>query len=277
MKPAEKSKKTGFPVSLRMILIGVLLLAISFSGTFAWLANVWNSKQITFTAGTTAPPEIEIWQYTTAEEATESGDSEGWKSFAAETVGEYSQIPSNGIVPESDGSTCTYTLSSLQFGTVDSLARIKEDNTVYLCAKFDPKRQGTTTLFRCRFGKDNGRDYIRIYDKDNIRITDSASVTVNADLKALNETNPFLTFAYATDTQYHGTADAVAGLTYTALTDTEVTLNAADPEAPYYIYIKITPDLGNLAKFTGVLNRLMPCLLDFDIDLEFTSYTVPQA
>lgn len=234
---------------------------------YAWLSGSWNSDntRFGFTAGDVEYPTVTMWMYKTQEEGSTIGGE--WVEKDVTVEGHKNVIPSSNPT-----SKAGFTMEDVHLGNVDNLVTLKKDNTVYL--RLNMKRNmGTTFTLSVEHVKQDGYGF-SIYQQGNSGyslVDKSADVydTLKTTFADPKNKKPILITTYAVSTN----SLVPDGTGFSDLNFVNVCPSAPDQADDYYLYIKMMPDLSTVATIAKELYRYMPCIILFDLEIEYEIYT----
>lgn len=245
------------------LLLSLCLLA---NATYAWLSTYWHSDQnkVDFTAGNVGQPTLHMWMFDTKEEGSTSDTGE-WVEKEVTRTDHQNQIPAAG-----DAETGTFLAKDIHLGTIDNLVTPKKDNIVYF--RLDvTENVGSHCELTVNLSEENyGFTIYQATEDPTIysALDKTADRTVYETLQSILSDKHVLEISYC--------VSATALTPNDALFDTLVFDSVCDiPENMdnYYIYIKITPDLGTIAAISRDLYTYMPCVILFDLEIFYEIYT----
>ncbi len=183
------------------ILLTILGLAAFVITPLAWFANYWDGPSAGVKPGSNySMPNVTMWMFYAKNDATTNTDTvDYWKEY---TIGSGLTISDPDIfVPsvkpewdivtseKDDGTTVTqykykYNYESLQFGKVDNLIELREDNKIYMRFEFNVEEHGdrfvqlnlsyVTSGYNYDSSKESVLDSIHLYDMSKLLETQDA-------------------------------------------------------------------------------------------------------
>lgn len=254
-----------------LLLLSALLLT---SATYAWLrvGFVTPDSELSFTTGKLTPPAAKMWIYTNEEENENLADENRWVELSMTTDGSANIAPGAERSGPVDGKY-TFTLTSLHLGTVDNLILLGDDNYVYLRVPIDPVALGNGVSITLELKETDG---IELYDSTGAPVTDETTGetprTPLADLYDINETMPLLLIDYAINKNAYTPYDMPPALKNSFATVIPGTTYTAPDSDPYYIYMRVHPNLAAFMEATRFLYEYMPCTLFYSLDISIMIY-----
>lgn len=257
--------------SVCLLLLAALLLT---TATYAWIHEgfVTTDSEIAFTAGKLTPPVAKMWIYTDEEENENLADADRWVELTVTNDGSVNIAPGAERSGPVDGKY-TFTLTSLHLGTVDNLILLGDDNYVYLRVPIDPVALGNGVSITLELKETDG---IELYDSTGAPVADETTGenprTPLADLYDINETMPLLLIDYAINKTAYTPYTMTSALKESFATVEPDTTYTAPDEDPYYIYLRVHPNLAAFMEATRFLYEYMPCTLLYSLDISVMIY-----
>lgn len=253
-----------------LLLLSAVLLT---SAAYAWLREgfITPDSEISFTTGKPTPPPIAMWTYTSEAEDEELAAANRWVSQTVTTVDNGNTVP--GVASSVTDNKYTFTLTSLHLGTVDNLILLTNDNYVYLRVLIDPVALGNSVEVTLSLKPSDG---IELFDSTGAPISDEVSgedpQTPLADLYAIDAVTPLLRIDYTVSKTEYTPITMTAALEESFTTVGDNTIYTAPDNDPYYIYLRIHPNLSAFMEATRFLYVYMPCTLLYSLDVSLLIY-----
>lgn len=285
-----------------VVLLGLLVLAtilIFFNKAFGWFAHNTgvDATGMSVQAGDTIFPQVKAWRFdishdngATFVENGEDFEKDGaWHNALDTSTPDANDLVSVQVASAALGDSGTEVLRyiSLHLGTVDNLLDLSDDNCFFL--RLDVSEDVIASL-GSSFAASYSVEDLTFYSADGSEVSQQELGNDTFDrLMSLVDIDCAVSATAYDMTTSTAAADAVKALfadnrETTAASVTpgtnykRVVRNAAadtpiyspGDATPYYVYVRLRPDLANCFKATQDISAYMPCQLLFDINLRFT-------
>ncbi|MBP5648765.1 MAG: hypothetical protein J6X29_02040 [Clostridia bacterium] len=266
------------------LFLSTIIMASVF--TYAWFSSSWHGeKNPDLSTGGATYPNMSAWVYDLAGETsgeTTDKTSGQWRAVASgsdtyvvakSTVDADLPVGSSG--KNNAGLREKLTFTSLHLGTIDNLLSLNSDN--YFLLRFDLTdiaRHGRRARARFSLIEEN----IRFFDAEGVEHFRSNGVGIDfslfSDLIQIECAVSALGFAPST------AEESILSLFNTSNQSGYVSLQNGDEfadvfsgekDSPYYLFVRIAPDLEGCIAITETITRFMPCqlLLGLVFEIEF--------
>lgn len=288
-----KTRKIASFVALATV--SLLLFLIGFS-SFAWFADMKNSENLGFGAGTLDNSVLEIAKI------VHDGNSAG-------TLGESDRryYPCDDMrieadsLPTENGEGYTVDMDKMSFGLIDSIAFLKPDNVVYFRLTV-PKRNGDTVNFKFEYNVDGEGNFVEMYKNgydtngdliqekiENGETIEGETVSILEAFQSVetveDKKDCFIKYSVCLSNDSYE-ASELSSLTFygeggkeaSETSDTHYRFNSFENSEEcvtlvndkideagefYYVYVKVEPNLDVFGRSIEHISSIMPCYVYF--------------
>ena len=285
---------------IALVLSFCLLLAIVvvyLRNSLGWFAgNIdANGRGMSVIPESTVFPAIHAWRFDIdGGELTDSFLKNGNWVEGMDTLTTNDENDLKSVLPKDTTNDEKYQFISLHLGSVDNLLTLSEDNCFYIrldvtsetIASFGKSVRAGYTVSDLHFYDSNGVDQTETISQNYMNTYSALLNLVDIDCAvSLNERNmtgtnsstdiPIIEgfFKNKVDVTVNADSNQYVQLNHSGTAvDVYTTTEGENGPSPYYLYIRLRPDLDKCFSATYDIARYMPCQLVFDITLEFEFY-----
>lgn len=271
--------------------------------SFAWFADMKNSGNLGFGAGTTADNVLEIAKVVHKDDSSGSLTEDNRAYYPCGDM----KIEA-GSIPTENGATYSISLDKMSFGLIDSIAFLKPDNVVYfrltvpkkngntvkLKFEYNPDEEGIVDMYKNAYDEEGNLIQEKVTDDDKY---DDGTPMIDAFRSAESDGDTkdcFIKYSVCVSNTKHE-ASELCNLTYYGEggqvanedSDTHYRLNSfegssdcvtlkndkmEEAEESYYVYIKVEPNLTVFGRSIEYISSIMPCYTYFKVKAYFEIY-----